>query len=40
LQGLTGSFEDARHLWFLIGILIAAEMISSEGSAAEVVSST
>jgi len=39
-QGLTGSFEDARHLWFLIGVLIAAEMISSKGSAAEVVSST
>jgi len=23
-QGLTGSFEDTRHLWVLFGILIAA----------------
>lgn len=23
-QGLTGSFEDARHLWILIGMLVAA----------------
>ena len=40
LQGLTGSFEDARHLWFLIGILIAAERIRSDNSAAEVISSS
>lgn len=24
-QGLTGSFEDARHVWLLIGFLIAAK---------------
>ena len=23
-QGLTGSFEDTRHLWVLLGLLIAA----------------
>ncbi len=25
LQGLTGSFEDARHLWVLLGFFIAAD---------------
>jgi|SRR5687767_5939739 len=28
-DGLTGSFEDARHLWVLMGLIIAAERISS-----------
>jgi O-antigen ligase len=27
LQGLGGSFEDARHLWVLFGLLLAAERI-------------
>jgi O-antigen ligase len=27
LQGLTGSFEEARHLWVLIGFLIAADRL-------------
>jgi len=26
VQGFTGSFEDARHLWVLIGMLVAAAM--------------
>lgn len=30
LQGLTGSFEDARHLWVLIGMMVAAIAIESE----------
>ena len=32
-QGLGGSFEDARHLWVLLGLLIAAPAISlSDGN--------
>ena len=27
-QGLTGSFEDTRHLWVLLGLIIAAARIS------------
>jgi O-antigen ligase len=27
-QGLTGSFEDTRHLWVLLGLLMAAARIS------------
>ncbi len=30
LQGLTGAFEDARHLWVLIGVLLAASRLFSE----------
>jgi hypothetical protein len=31
-QGLTGSFEDARHLWILIGLIGAiARMPATEG---------
>lgn len=26
-QGLTGSFEDTRHLWFLIGLILSAETL-------------
>ena len=29
-QGLTGSFEDARHLWVLIGLFLVAERLSGE----------
>ena len=28
-EGLTGSFEDARHLWVLIGLIIAARRIDA-----------
>jgi putative inorganic carbon (hco3(-)) transporter len=28
--GLTGSFEDARHLWILIGLIFAVDSIRSE----------
>ncbi len=28
-QGLTGAFEDARHLWVLIGMVLAASQLSS-----------
>ena len=28
-QGLTGSFEDARHLWVLIGLILSAETITN-----------
>lgn len=28
-QGLTGSYEDARYLWLLLGILIAAERLGN-----------
>jgi len=31
-QGLTSSFEDARHLWVLIGIFLAAENIETKGA--------
>lgn len=27
IQGLTGSFEDARHLWVLIGVIVAVDRI-------------
>lgn len=27
LQGMVGSFEDARHLWVLLGLIIAASRI-------------
>ncbi len=27
IQGLTGAFEDARHLWVLMGMMIAADRI-------------
>lgn len=36
IQGLIGSFEDARHLWVLIGLIIATSRI--DGAAREVVS--
>jgi O-antigen ligase len=26
-QGLTGSFEEARHLWVLAGLLLAASTV-------------
>ena len=26
-DGLTGSFEDARHLWLLLGLIAAADPI-------------
>lgn len=29
-QGLTGSYEDARHLWVLIGIFMAAERVENQ----------
>jgi O-antigen ligase len=29
-QGLGGSFEDARHLWFLFGLLLARSRIEHE----------
>jgi putative inorganic carbon (hco3(-)) transporter len=31
-QGFTGSFEDARHLWLAIGLLIAADRIERHSS--------
>jgi O-antigen ligase len=30
-DGMTGSFEDARHLWILIGLILASKKIFSEG---------
>ena len=37
IQGLTGAFEDARHLWVSIGMLVAAATIEAkEESTAEV----
>ncbi|MDP8993847.1 MAG: O-antigen ligase family protein [Pseudomonadota bacterium] len=29
-QGLTGSFEDARHLWLLVGLIAAADRIERD----------
>ena len=29
-DGLTSSFEDARHLWMLIGLILAAKLITPE----------
>jgi len=29
-QGLTGSYEDARHVWLLLGLLIAAVRLQSQ----------
>ena len=34
-QGLGGSFEDARHLWVLLGLLLAASRIEAEGFAVD-----
>lgn len=31
VQGLGGSFEDARHLWVLFGLLLAAERVERNG---------
>jgi len=28
-QGLTGSYEDARHLWVLMGIFMAADRVEN-----------
>ena len=30
-DGMTSSFEDARHLWVLIGLILAANRIASDG---------
>jgi O-antigen ligase len=30
-DGMTGSFEDARHLWVLIGLILAANRIATDG---------
>jgi O-antigen ligase len=29
-DGLTASFEDARHLWILVGLILAANRIASD----------
>jgi O-antigen ligase len=29
-QGLTGSFEEARHLWVLMGMLVAAKRVETD----------
>jgi O-antigen ligase len=29
-QGLTGSFEEARHLWVLIGLILSADRLSNK----------
>jgi O-antigen ligase len=29
-DGLTGSFEDARHLWVLMGLILATNKIASD----------
>jgi putative inorganic carbon (hco3(-)) transporter len=29
-QGLGGSFEDARHLWLLFGLLIASRRLEPQ----------
>jgi O-antigen ligase len=31
-QGLLGSFEDARHLWVLIGLILATKKLSDESN--------
>ena len=31
-QGLVGSFEDARHLWIVFGLLLAASRIEGDGA--------
>jgi membrane associated rhomboid family serine protease len=28
-QGLTGSFENARHLWVLIGLILSAQQLNN-----------
>ncbi len=30
VQGVTGSFEDARHLWILIGMIVAVDRIGRD----------
>jgi O-antigen ligase len=35
-QGLTGSYEDARHLWVLLGLLLAAGKVRAAPSIAAV----
>lgn len=34
-QGLTGAFEDARHLWVLMGLITAADKMSPKNETAE-----
>lgn len=34
-DGLTGSFENARHLWVLMGLMLAADRISTNSAAAD-----
>lgn len=36
LQGLVGSFEDARHLWVLLGLIIASTKIEPAATVAAV----
>jgi hypothetical protein len=31
-QGLTGSYEDARHLWVLLGLLLASERVKMQSA--------
>lgn len=31
LEGLVGSFEDARHIWVVIGLILSASMLEGEG---------
>jgi putative inorganic carbon (hco3(-)) transporter len=33
-QGLAGSFEDARHLWVLVGLLVASRYLVPAGASA------
>jgi O-antigen ligase len=32
VQGLVGSFEDARHLWVLIGLIVAVQTVEASPS--------
>lgn len=34
LQGLVGSFEDARHLWIVFGLILSAEAAARRGTSA------
>ncbi len=32
-QGLSGSFEDARHIWVIVGVILSLDFLSSADSA-------
>jgi hypothetical protein len=38
-EGLTGSFEDTRHLWILMGLILAVRQIDEDSNASPALNS-